>query len=77
MKTRRPLNTARRSVVLVTWIRKVGADVAQFFGSERGLTTVEYAMAGALVAVALVVAFINLGGTVGLIIGDMTSALNP
>ena len=35
-----------------------------FIRDERGLTTVEYAVAGALIAAAVVISFRNLGGTV-------------
>ena len=37
----------------------------QFIKEEEGLTTVEYAVAGSLVAAAVVVAFTNLGCEVG------------
>ncbi|MFA5940814.1 MAG: hypothetical protein WC809_15765 [Sinimarinibacterium sp.] len=36
-----------------------------FYRDTRGLTTVEYAVAGALIALAVVAAFALLGGTVG------------
>lgn len=39
--------------------------VLKFFREEEGLTTVEYAVAGTLIALAVVTAFTNLGSTVG------------
>ena len=36
----------------------------KFFQEEEGLTTVEYAVAGALITVAVVAAFTTLGGSV-------------
>jgi pilus assembly protein Flp/PilA len=38
--------------------------IAKFFRDEEGLTTVEYAVAGALITVAVVTAFTTLGGSV-------------
>ena len=43
----------------------------QFLRDEEGLTTVEYAVAGALVAAAVVLAFTNLGTTVGTVINNI------
>ncbi len=40
----------------------------KFLSEERGLTTVEYAIAGGLVGAAVIIAFQNLGITVGAII---------
>lgn len=39
--------------------------LAKFLKEEEGLTTVEYAVAGTLVALAVVTAFTNLGTAVG------------
>ena len=39
--------------------------VSKFVRKEEGLTTVEYAIAGTLVALAVVAAFTALGGAVG------------
>ena len=47
----------------------------QFLRDEEGLTTVEYAVAGALVAAAVVLAFQNLGGAVKNVITGLTSEL--
>ena len=38
--------------------------ILNFFREEEGLTTVEYAVAGALITVAVVAAFTALGGSV-------------
>lgn len=47
----------------------------QFLRDEEGLTTVEYAVAGALVAAAVVVAFGNLGDAVETVITGLTTAV--
>jgi pilus assembly protein Flp/PilA len=39
-------------------------QLANFFKDESGLTTVEYAVAGALITVAVIGAFTTLGGSV-------------
>ncbi len=49
--------------------------IINFLRSEKGLTTVEYAVAGALVAAAVVVAFTALGGQVGVVIAGLTAAI--
>ena len=49
----------------------------QFLRDEEGLTTVEYAVAGALVAAAVVLAFTNLGAAVGNVITGLTGAITP
>jgi pilus assembly protein Flp/PilA len=43
---------------------------------EEGLTTVEYAIAGSLVGLAVVLAFTNLGTAVSNVIEDITTCLN-
>jgi len=52
------------------WIR-------DFLRDEEGLTTVEYAIAGTLVGLAVVVAFGDLGNAVGNAIGDLENAITP
>lgn len=47
----------------------------KFLRNEEGLTTVEYAVAGALVAAAVVAAFQALGGQVGVVISGLTTAI--
>jgi len=49
--------------------------IKRFIRDEEGLTTVEYAVAGGLIAAAVVAAFVLLGGTVGDKIGDITDEL--
>ena len=44
-------------------------------GKQRGLTTVEYAVAGALISLAVVAAFTALGGQVTTVINAITAAL--
>ena len=49
--------------------------IQQFFRDEAGLTTVEYAVAGGLIAAAVVVAFGLLGDEVLEVIQGITAAL--
>lgn len=51
--------------------------ILDFLRDEEGLTTVEYAVAGALVAVAVVAAFTTLGEQVGLTINTLEAAITP
>ena len=51
--------------------------IMNFLRDEKGLTTVEYAVAGALVAAAVVLAFENLGLQVGNVITDLEAAITP
>lgn len=51
--------------------------VTDFLRDEQGLTTVEYAMAGALVAASLVLAFTNLGTALASLISSVESAIVP
>ena len=51
-------------------------NLAKFLKDEEGLTTVEYAVAGTLIALAVVVAFRNLGNTVNNRISEINSELN-
>ena len=50
--------------------------ILDFLREEEGLTTVEYAVAGALVAAAVVLAFGNLGDAVNDTITGITGELN-
>jgi len=54
---------------------KMKQKMMKFFRNEEGLTTVEYAVAGALVAAAVVLAFTALGGQVGTVITGLTTAI--
>jgi len=49
--------------------------IMNFLRSEEGLTTVEYAVAGALVAAAVVAAFQALGLQVGVVIDGLVTAI--
>ena len=49
--------------------------VSKFLRDEEALTTVEYAVAGGLVAAAVVIAFRQLGSAVGGVISGLTSVL--
>ena len=51
--------------------------IKEFLRDEEGLTTVEYAIAGSLVGLAVVVAFTDLGTAVGNAIGDLENAITP
>ncbi len=48
---------------------------AKFLKDEEGLTTVEYAVAGTLIALAVVVAFASLGNAVNNSISAITSVI--
>jgi len=50
-------------------------QILKFLQDERGLTTVEYAVAGALVAAAVVASFKALGGGVKVVIDGLTTAV--
>ena len=49
----------------------------KFVRDEDGLTTVEYAVAGALVAAAVAAAFMALGGAVTANINNLSSIVTP
>jgi len=49
--------------------------ILKFLRDEEGLTTVEYAVAGGLIAAAVVLAFTALGTEVGNVIEGITAAL--
>ena len=51
--------------------------ILDFLRDEEGLTTVEYAVAGALVAAAVVTAFTNLGTAVEGSINTLETAITP
>ena len=52
-------------------------SIMKFLRDEEGLTTVEYAVAGALVAAAVVTAFQLLGAQVTTVISGLTEAITP
>lgn len=51
--------------------------ISAFVRDEEGLTTVEYAIAGTLVGLAVVGAFTALGDQVGLSINEIEAAITP
>lgn len=50
--------------------------IVAFMRDEQGLTTVEYAVAGGLVAAASILAFTNLGAEVAEVINELFTALD-
>ncbi len=50
-------------------------NIKKFHRDEEGLTTVEYAIAGGLVGLAVITAFTNLGTAVGGVITTITGFL--
>ncbi|CAN5253640.1 hypothetical protein BH18ACI2_BH18ACI2_30020 [soil metagenome] len=50
--------------------------IKKFFADETGLELSEYAVAAALVAIAVVAAFGNLGTAIGLKIEELVTAIN-
>ncbi|MDP3814408.1 Flp family type IVb pilin [Pseudomonas sp.] len=50
-------------------------SMLKFIKDEEGLTTVEYAVAGSLIAAAVVAAFQALGVQVGVVITGITAAI--
>jgi len=51
--------------------------IRDFINDEEGLTTVEYAIAGSLVGLAVVTAFTDLGTQVGAAINALEDAITP
>ena len=62
------------STIDIPRYRKMNA-IKKFLLEEEGLTTVEYAIAGALIGLAVVTAFTDLGDAVGTTINDLESAV--
>ena len=56
-------------------MKKITNKIKNFITKEEGLTTVEYAVAGAVVAAAVLVAFTELGGAVATKVGGITTAI--
>lgn len=57
-------------------MNKVNKGLTNLWRSDEGLTTVEYAIAGALVGLAVVTMFTNLGQAVAGVISNLVSAVN-
>ncbi|MDH3588847.1 MAG: Flp family type IVb pilin [Gammaproteobacteria bacterium] len=53
----------------------INKKMLAFLRDEKGLTTVEYAIAGGLVGAAAILAFTNLGTQVARVIGTLVTAL--
>ena len=56
-------------------LQAIRTSVMKFIKDEDGLTVVEYAVAGGLIAAVTVVAFQTLGGTVTTVITGINTAL--
>lgn len=56
-------------------MKKLLSQIRRFGREDQGLTMVEYAVAGALIAVAATVAFQNLGSAVSTKIQSITSTI--
>ena len=63
--------TPKKKETVITMKQKI----LTFFRDERGLTTVEYAVAGGLIALVVITAFTNLGTTVGGVITQIDALL--
>ena len=58
-------------------MKKIAESISQFLKDEEGLTTVEYAVAGTLIALAVVAAFTPLGNSVGNAINEIENVIEP
>lgn len=56
-------------------MKNIVINIKRFLKEEEGLTTVEYAVAGTLIALAVVVAFASLGNAVNNSISEITSVI--
>ncbi len=56
-------------------MKNLKVKVQKFITKEEGLTTVEYAVAGAVVAAAVLLAFTELGAAVATKIGAITTSI--
>ncbi len=57
-------------------MKKLKQNIKLFITKEEGLTTVEYAVAGAVIASAVLAAFSGLGGAVATKIGEITGVIS-
>lgn len=55
----------------------IKASVMKFLKDEDGLTVVEYAVAGGLISLAVVLSFTELGTAVKGVIDSLTDAIDP
>lgn len=58
-------------------MRELNRRLAAIWAEQEGLTTVEYAVAGTLVTLAVIAAFTALGGAVSAQIQAIVAALTP
>ena len=58
-------------------MKKMAQCMKRFILEEEGLTTVEYAVAGTLIGLAVVGAFTQLGNTVGASINKIENVIDP
>lgn len=64
-------------ITALTVEKKMKDKTINLLQDEKGLTTVEYAVAGALIAAALVVTFQTLGLSVAGVLNNMAALVNP
>jgi pilus assembly protein Flp/PilA len=60
-----------------TTMKSLKNALIALWNDEEGLTTVEYALAGGLIAVAVSLAFTNLGNAVRDVINNITAIITP
>lgn len=58
-------------------MKKIAQRMKRFFLEDEGLTTVEYAVAGTLIGLAVVAAFTQLGNAVGTSINKIENVIDP
>jgi pilus assembly protein Flp/PilA len=58
-------------------VKNIAPCMKRFIHEEDGLTTVEYAVAGTLIGLAVVAAFTQLGNAVGNSINEIENVLEP
>jgi pilus assembly protein Flp/PilA len=58
-------------------IYSIENELVQFLCNDEGLTTVEYAVAGTLIGLAVVAAFTQLGNAVGNSINAIENVIEP
>ena len=56
-------------------MKTITTKIKKFITNEEGLTTVEYAVAGAVVAATVLLAFTELGAAVGTKVGSITTSI--
>lgn len=61
--------------MLLHLITRIQSTLYTFHRDERGLTMVEYAVAGSLVTLGCALAFTNLGGAIETAINDLISRM--